>query len=153
MRTSYTGLFLDLIKYAAITGLMVLALVTTAAIASSGNLQNPQSGGFKVTGAQLAIKSPAVNACPANASMAGWIHTNKPGTVSYMIAKKGGGVSGPYTIQAVASANGGMASFSRQLEIHQPINAEYRILVSGTNGKVMSNWVPLRASCKIMLGG
>lgn len=153
MRTSYTGLFIELAKYAAITGFVVMALVTTAAIASSGTLKNPAQAAFKATGAQLAIKSPAVNACPATAKMSGWIHTNKPGTVSYMIAKKGGGVSGPYTIQAVKSANGGLASFSRNLEIHQPIDSQYRILVSGTNGQVMSNWVPLRASCKIMLGG
>ncbi len=153
MTKSYTGLFIELGKYACLTALVVGGLVTTAAMASSQGLKAPNEAKFKVTGAQLAIKSPNVNVCPANAQMSGWIHTNKPGTVSYMIAKKGGGVSGPFALTAVKSVNGGMASFSRTLEIHQAIDTEYRILVSGTDGKVLSNWVPLRASCKIKLGG
>lgn len=153
MTRTWRSLFLELGKYAFITAFLVTALVTSAAIASSQNLQAPTAGPLKAVSAQLAIKSPNVNVCPANATMAGWIHTTKPGPVSYMIAKKGAGVSGPYTINAVKSVNGGMASFSRNLEIHQAINAEYRILVSGSDGKVMSNWVPLRASCKIKLGG
>lgn len=153
MRINYPTLFIELGKYAAITALIVGGMVTTAAIASSQNIKLPTNAKFKATGAQLAIQSPKVNVCPATAKMAGWIHTNKPGKVSYMIAKKGGGVSGPFTINAVKSVNGGMASFSKSFQIHQAISAEYRILVSGTNGKVMSNWVPLHASCKIKLGG
>ena len=85
--------------------------------------------------------------------MTGWIMTNKPGTVSYMIAKKGGGVSGPYQANAVPSAKGAMATFSRNLMIHQAFNAEYRILVADGAGNVLSNWAPMKASCKIQLGG
>lgn len=153
MNHSYAGLFIDLGKYAAITAVIVGGFAATAAIASSQGLKAPQNAKFKAVSAQLAIKSPNVNVCPTGAKMAGWIHTNKPGKVSYMIAKKGGGVTGPFTINAVESVNGGMASFSRQLTIHHAIDTEYRILVSGTDGKVMSNWVPLKASCKIKLGG
>jgi hypothetical protein len=153
MTKSYASLFIELGKYAAITTFIVGGLVTTAAIASSQNIKVPSNVKLKATSAQLAIKSPNVNVCPAAAKMAGWIHTNKPGKVSYMIAKKGGGVSGPYTINAVKAVNGGMASFSRNLEIHQPTDSQYRILISGSDGKVMSNWVPLTAPCKIQLGG
>jgi hypothetical protein len=138
---------------------IVFAAIATAAMAllgnqaNAGNFANPGPQEFKATGAMMAIKSPATNACPAAAKMTGWIMTNKPGTVSYMIARKGGGVSGPYQVNAVPSAEGAMATISRNMEIHQPIDAEYRILVADGTGQVMSNWAPLRASCKVMLGG
>lgn len=153
MNTSYTSLFIDLAKYSAITALVVVGFVTTAAIASSQNIQAPTAAQMKVISAQMAIKSPSVNACPANATMAGWIHTSKPGKVSYMIAKKGGSVSGPFTANAVESVNGGLATIGKQFQVHQAIDTEYRILVPNGNAPVMSNWVPLKASCKIQLGG
>ena len=136
--------------------MMTAAALTIAGIpvVSAGNLAAPTNGPIKVTKAQLGIKSPITNACPTNAKMSGWIFTNKPGTIQYMIAKKGGGVSGPFSIESKKGANGiSMASFSRNLEIHNKINAEYRILVSQKYGKTLSNWVPLKASCKIKLGG
>jgi len=130
----------------------ILAAFGTAAFA--GKLAVPTVGPTIATKAQLGIKNPITNACPAKAKLAIWIFTNKPGPVNYMIAKKGGAVSGPYTIQSKKGANGlSMASFTKTYNIHQPFNAQYRVLVSGTNGKVMSNWVTMRASCKIMLGG
>ena len=153
MKRTYASLFVEIGKYAFITGAVVTALVTSAAMASSQGFKAPVAGPLKAVSAQLAIKSPKVNVCPATATMAGWIQTNKPGPVSYMIARKGGTVSGPFTLQAVEAVNGGMASFTKSFEVHNAINAEYRILVSGTDGKVMSNWVPLTASCKIKLGG
>ena len=70
-----------------------------------------------------------------------------------MLAKKGGAVSGLFTLEAIKAVQGGMATFSRTVSINQAINAEYRILVADTNGKVPSNWAPLNASCNIQLGG
>lgn len=135
-----------------VPAMAIAAMALPAASAFAGNFQNPGPA-FKATGAMMAIKSPATNACPAAAKMTGWIMTNKPGSVSYMIARKGGGVSGPYQVNAVLSAQGAMATISRNMEIHQPVNAEYRILVADGTGQVMSNWAPLKASCKIQLGG
>ncbi len=126
----------------------------TVTTVSAGNLQAPQGKQFKVTKAQLAIKSPNVNACPAAAKMSGWIFTNKEGTFQYMIARKGGSVAGPYTIQSKKGTNGlYMASFSRTFDVHHKIDAQYRILVTDKYGKTLSNWAPLKASCKIKLGG
>lgn len=136
-----------------VPAMAIVAMALPAASAFAGNFQNPGPEAFKATGAMMAIKSPATNACPAAAKMTGWIMTNKPGSVSYMIARKGGGVSGPYQVNAVPSAQGAMATISRNMEIHQPVNAEYRILVADGTGQVMSNWAPLKASCKIQLGG
>ena len=136
-----------------VPAIAMLALIAAASAANAQNLKAPTEPGFKAVSALLAIKSPATNACPAQAKMTGWIMTNKPGTVSYMIAKKGGGVSGPYQANAVPSAKGAMATFSRNLMIHQAFNAEYRILVADGAGNVLSNWAPMKASCKIQLGG
>ena len=135
------------------TVLAVVALGLMAGHAAAQNFKTPGADPVVATGAMIAIKSPATNACPAQARMKGWIMANKPGTVSYMIARRGGGVSGPFTAQAVPSANGAMATISRDREIVSAIDAEYRILVADGTGNVMSNWAPLRASCKIVLGG
>jgi copper(I)-binding protein len=136
-----------------ICGIALAALVASSSFAAAQKLVAPGQEPFKAASAMLAIKSPSVNACPAQAKVTGWIMTNKPGAVSYMIARKGGGVSGPHQAQAVPSAKGAMATFSRTMTIHNAIDAEYRILVADGTGKVMSNWAPLRASCKIKLGG
>ncbi len=131
-----------------------LALAASTTIAAAGKLATPLDSPIKVTKAQLAIKSPKVNVCPTTAEMAGWIFTSKPGTIHYMIARKGGAVSGPFEATAVKGANGlSMASFSKVLNIHQKTDAEYRILVGENYGKTLSNWAPLKASCKILLGG
>ena len=135
-----------------VTATLIATIIPFAATA--GNLKAPTEAKFKPTKAQLAIKSPITNTCPTTAKMSGWIFTNKPGKVSYMIARKGGSVGGPYILDAKKGANGiSMASFSRTLQIHQKIDAQYRILVPAGGSPVLSNWVPLKASCKIMLGG
>lgn len=134
--------------------LMAVALATGSTAALAGNLIATPANELKVTKAQLAIKSPIVNVCPAAAKMSGWIFTNKPGTFQYMLVRKGGNVSGPFKIQSKTGANGlHMASFTRSFDVHHKIDSEYRILVGNKYGKALSNWAPLKASCKIQLGG
>ncbi|MEP0943210.1 MAG: hypothetical protein ABJH63_00680 [Rhizobiaceae bacterium] len=129
-----------------------LAAVATAALA--GNIMAPTGAALKATKAQLAIKNPNVNVCPAAAKMTGWIFTNKPGTLEYIIIRQSGQVSGPFQIHSNTGSNGlHMASFSRQFQIHHKIDAKYRILIGSKYGKTLSNWAPLKASCKIGLGG
>ena len=90
---------------------------TSATVASAGNFVVPTEPKIKVTKAQLAIKSPNVNVCPAQAEMAGWIFTNKPGTIYYMLARQGGAVSGPYALEAKEGAAGVyIASFSQNAQ-------------------------------------
>jgi hypothetical protein len=133
--------------------LATIGLLAATGLAHAQNFQNPGVSSMKATGAQLAIKSPKVNVCPTPAKMVGWIMTTKPGTVSYMIVRRGGSVSGPFNAEAVPAAKGAMATITRNVTIHDPIDAEYRILVADGTGKVVSNWAPLKASCKIKLGG
>ena len=136
-----------------VSALAMLAMVATAGAVNAQNFKSQGETPLKALSAMMAIKSPASNACPAQAKMAGWIMTNKPGPVLYMVARKGGDVSGPYQANAVPSAKGAMATISRKLTIHEATDTEYRILVADGTGKVMSNWAPLKASCKIKLGG
>ena len=133
--------------------LLTAAIIALSAPALAGQkLAAPQDGPMSITSAQLAIKSPASNACPASAKLTGWIFASKPGPVSYMIVRKGGAVTGPFKAEAVKAASGAMATISRSFEVTSAIDAEYRILVVGSGG-VVSNWAPLKASCKIPLGG
>lgn len=129
----------------------MLALVAFSVIATTATAGDFVSGGqpkMKVKKAQLAIQSPNNGVCPAPAKMTGWLFTNKPGTVHYMIARKGGSVSGPFKTQAVKGSNGvHMASFTREFPVHTSINAKYRILVGKKYGTVLSNWAPLSVDC------
>lgn len=134
------------LKNIAIAAALAASAITTTA--SAGNFVDAKNTKFKVVKAQLAIKSPEAQVCPSPAKMAGWIFTNKPGTLQYLIARKGGTVSGPYTANSKKGANGlHMASFSKTFDVHHPIDAQYRIIIGEQYGKTLSNWAPLKASC------
>ncbi len=101
----------------------------------------------------MGIKSPKTTACPATASLKVWVFSNKAGQVPVYIAKAGGtAVSGPHLVKTKKTGNGTyMGVYSKPLKIHQAIYAKYR--ASAPKYKKLSNWVPLKASCKIKLGG
>lgn len=131
--------------------LLTAATIAISGTAYAGKLVAPGASPLKAIKVQMAIKNPATKACPAKATMNIWIFTNKPGPVSYMMVKKGGSVSGPFTLQAKKGNNGvHMATFSKVYEMHQPFSAQYRVLIAGKNGapNIMSNWVTMKASCK-----
>ena len=133
----------------------LIAAAALATIAGSAQALDIQQGGqltLKVTKLQMGIKSPATNVCPADAKLTAWVFTNKAGSVPIYIARNGGGVAGPYMVETKATGNGTfMGTYSRTLSIHQPIDTQYR--ASAPNFSQLSNWVPLKASCKIGLGG
>ena len=133
----------------------LIAAAALATIAGSAQALDIQQGGqpsLKVTKLQMGIKSPATNVCPADAKLTAWVFTNKAGSVPIFIARNGGGVAGPYMVETKATGNGTfMGTYSRTLSIHHPIDTRYR--ASAPNFGELSNWVPLKASCKIGLGG
>lgn len=127
-------------------------LIGLTGLSQAGDFQAGGQAKLKVTKLQMGIKSPATNACPAEAKLTAWVFTNKAGSVPIYIARDGGGVSGPYVVQTKANGSGAfMGTYSRTLQIHQPIDADYR--ASAPTFKQLSNWVPLKATCKIGLGG
>lgn len=137
-------------KTAIALGLLVASIVPGTAYTM--NLQAPGETPLKVTKMQMGIKGPAVAACPAEAKLNIWVFTNKEGSVPVYIAKAGGQVAGPFHVTTHKTGNGTyMGVYSKDLSIHQPIDARYR--ASAPAHKQLSNWVPLKASCSFGLGG
>lgn len=131
---------------AGIAGLAAAAVFSSAALAGIGDFKNGHSQMLVPTKIQLGIISPPDNACPGNGKLTAWVQSNKPGTINIMIVRKGGNVAGPYAVNTVKGANGiVMGNFTQNLAVATPIDAEYRVVVAGTN--VVSNWAPLRAEC------
>jgi len=128
---------------------LVLSSVSAQAISVPGtNLKTNSDPNFQVTKIQLAIKQGTNGACPVVAEMTGWVFTNKPGTFQYFLARKGGAISGPFTLQSKKGSDGlSAATFSRTLNISQSTNAEYKILLAGDYGNATGKWVPMRVKC------
>jgi hypothetical protein len=129
-----------------------LAAISTGAMAG-GNFQQGGSGPFDVKSAMLAIKSPATNACPANAKLKAWIYTTKAGPVRYMMIRHGQSAGPIQTVMAKKINGKYVAEISRTLSIHHKIDAKYRIAARGAGDYRFSNWVPLKVNCTIPLGG
>lgn len=126
--------------------LAALATATLVGSAAAFDLKAGNSGKLVPTKIQLGILSPADNICPGNGKLTAWVQTNKPGSLDIMLVKKGGAVAGPYTVTTVKGANGViMGSYTQNLIVTNPVDAEYRVVVAGT--PVVSNWAPLVADC------
>jgi len=134
-----------------IVKLGIAALAATVALAGAASaldlkIAPPGPGKLVPTSIQLGIISPPDNICPGNGKLTAWVETNKPGTINILLVKKGGAVGGPYAVTTVKGANGiVMGSYTQNLVINNPVDAEYRVVVAGT--PVQSNWVPLVAEC------
>ena len=126
--------------------LAALATATLVGSAAALDLKAGNSGKLVPTKIQLGILSPADNICPGNGKLTAWVQTNKPGSLDILLVKKGGAVAGPYTVTTVKGANGViMGSYTQNLMVNNPVDAEYRVVVAGT--PVVSNWAPLVADC------
>lgn len=130
----------------------IAAVTGFTGTAGALDLQAGDAPDLKVTKLQLGIQSPKTNACPTQGKLNIWVFTNKAGEVPVFLARDGGSVAGPYVIKTKDTGNGTyMGSLGKILQIHQPIDARYR--ASAPQYDQLSNWVPLKASCKINLGG
>lgn len=126
--------------------LAALATATLVGSAAAFDLKAGNSGKLVPTKIQLGILSPADNICPGNGKLTAWVQTNKPGSLDILLVKKGGAVAGPYTVTTIKGANGViMGSYTQNLMVNNPVDAEYRVVVAGT--PVVSNWAPLFADC------
>lgn len=147
---SKTAIIKEAIKIAVIGA----ALVGNIASAKADQIKAPQEAAMKVMDVTLAIKSPATNTCPETGELKAWIKTNKAGPVDYFFARHGQGPGGMKTADAVKTGNGYVLTISQDLGIHQAIDTKYRLFAKGADGNYQkSMWVPLKATCKIALGG
>ncbi len=128
------------------------ALVMPCKIGLGGNggLAQPPLVPIKALAAQLGIIGPKTKLCPAKATMKVWIKTNKAGKIGFRMVKKGGPVGQMIFATAVKGPAGYMATYSKELSIHQPLDTAYAVNVPGG---VQSNFVPLKASCALKLPG
>jgi hypothetical protein len=132
---------------AGIAGIAAAAVLSSVALAGGiGDFKVGNPGKVVPTKIQLGIISPTDNVCPGNGKLTAWVQSNKPGTINIMLVRKGGNVAGPYAVNTVKGANGiVMGSYTQNLMINNPVDAEYRVVVAGTD--VVSNWAPLYAEC------
>ena len=139
--------FANQVIKAGLAGLAAAITLSSVALAGGiGDLKNGHSEKLVPTKLQLGIISPADNICPGNGKLTAWVQSNKPGTINIMIVKQGGNVAGPYAVNTVKGANGIiMGSYTQNLIINNPVDAQYRVVVAGTD--VVSNWAPLVAEC------
>lgn len=124
----------------------IAAVMATSAFAG-GNFQQGGNGPLLVKSAMLAIKSPASNVCPANASMKAWVYTTRAGQISYMMIRHGQNAGTVQTATAKKVGGKYVAEISRSFTIHNTIDAKYRIAAKGQGDFQFSNWVPLKANC------
>lgn len=131
---------------------MCAAVVGVSSNAGALDLKAGDEPALKVTKLQLGIQSPKTNACPTQGRLNVWVFTNKAGEVPVYVAREGGSVAGPFVVEAKETGNGTyMGTLAKILQIQQPIDARYR--ASAPQYEQLSNWVPLKASCKVNLGG
>lgn len=150
MNMTKTAIIKEVIKVAVIGA----ALAGNVAAARADQIKAPQKAAMKVMNVTLAIKSPATNTCPETGKLKAWIKTNKAGPVDYFFAREGQGPGGMKTANAQKTGNGYVLTISQDLGIHQAIDTKYRLFAKGADGKYQkSMWVPLKATCKIGLGG
>lgn len=130
----------------AATAAGLFAAIALTGSASAFDLKLGTPGKLVPTSIQLGIVSPPDNACPGKGKLTAWVQSNKPGTINIMLVRKGGNVAGPYAVTTVKGADGIiMGNYTQHLAINAPIDAEYRVVVAGTD--VVSNWAPLVADC------
>jgi hypothetical protein len=127
----------------------ILAISTLAALVGSAqafDIKLAPAPKVVPTSAQLGIISPPDQVCPGQAKLTAWIRTNVPGTVNIVLVRKNGDVSPPISVTTTKGANGiVMGSYSRNIFVKAPIDAQYRVVIAGT--PVVSNWAPLAATC------
>ena len=113
---------------------------------NGGLVYNPNAVKMKVKNVTLGIKSPAANVCPGIAKLSVFFRANKKGKISFLLVRKNGSVSGPYSVQTKKYGNEYRASYTKVFNVQTPINTMYRAVVTHS-GKKASRWVPLKASC------
>lgn len=135
--------------YTGIAAALGIATAVTASTAHAGNgglVYNPNATKMKVKSVTLGIKSPAGNVCPGAAKLSVFFRANKKGKISFLLVRKNGNVSGPYTVQTKKYGNEYRASYTKVFNVQTPINTRYRAVVTHS-GKKGSRWVPLKANC------
>jgi hypothetical protein len=123
---------------------------TTLGLAVLGSLPGlasaQRAGAPEVDRVQLAVADSGGAACPRDAVLTAWAHTNGPGVVRFVIRNEGGGKTGELKADAVAGAAGTyLATYRHTFKVTTDVETKYVAEVVGSGQT--SNWVPFTAAC------
>jgi hypothetical protein len=101
---------------------------------------------LEVSQVQLGVVDLGGSACPRDAKVTAWAHTDGPGVVKFVIRNDSGGKTGEIPVNAVKGPAGNfLATYSRTFTIGADTDIKYMAEAVG-HGKI-SNWVPFEAKC------
>ena len=99
-----------------------------------------------VSRVQLGVADLGGVACPRDAKVTAWAHTDGPGTVKFIIRNDGGGKTGELSANAVKGPTGNwLATYSQTFKVTTDVSIRYKAEAVG-HGK-SSNWVNFKATC------
>jgi len=119
--------------------LIAAAGVTFAAAITSAHA-------LEVSHVQLGVADMGGSACPRDAKVMAWAHTDGPGVVKFVIRNDSGGKTGEIAIYAVKGPTGNfIATYSNTFKIQTDTDIKYMAEAVG-HGKI-SPWVNFTAKC------
>jgi hypothetical protein len=99
-----------------------------------------------VSQVQLGVVDLGGSACPRDAKVTAWAHTDGPGVVKFVIRNDSGGETGELSVNAVKGPAGNyLATYSRTFKIQTDTDIKYMAEAVG-HGKI-SPWVNFAAKC------
>jgi hypothetical protein len=101
---------------------------------------------LEVSQVQLGVADTGGSACPRDAKVMAWAHTDGPGVVKFVIRNDSGGKTGEISVNAVKGPAGNfIATYSNTFKIQTDVDIKYMAEAVG-HGKI-SPWVNFTAEC------
>lgn len=99
-----------------------------------------------VSQVQLGVVDLGGSACPRDAKVTAWAHTDGPGVVKFVIRNDSGGKTGEFAVNAVKGPAGNfLATYTNTFKIQTDVDIKYMAEAVG-HGKI-SPWVTFTAKC------
>jgi hypothetical protein len=117
-----------------------------AAAASAAAMAITSAKAFEVNQVQLGVVDLGGSACPRDAKVTAWAHTDGPGIVKFVVRNNSGGKSGEHVAVAVQGPAGNyLATWSNTFKIQTDVDIKY--MVEAVGHAKRSNWVNFTAKC------
>lgn len=117
-----------------------------AASASFAAMAITSADALEVSQVQLGVVDLGGSACPRDAKVTAWAHTDGPGVVKFVIRNDSGGKTGEIAVNAVKGPTGNfLATYTNTFKIQTDVDIKYMAEAVG-HGKI-SPWVTFTAKC------
>jgi hypothetical protein len=124
----------------------IQASLIAAASLSFAAVSATSANAFEISQVQLGVADTGGSACPRDAKVMAWAHTDGPGVVKFVIRNDSGGKTGEIPVNAVKGPAGNfIATYSNTFKIQVDTDIKYMAEAIG-HGKI-SNWVNFTAKC------